>query len=293
VDVFEQVARGALVCPITKSRLAAHNGHLATVDDDRRFPVLDGVPVLLPDTGTAEAYLAEEAGAMAAEYHQDSGLVGLRRRLDGWINRRHTRPPALEEALRKIVWEQGENAIVLSIGGGPDRWAAHITNLNIDRFANVDVVGDAYALPYADGSVDSILCWAVIEHLEFPGRAIAEMRRVLKPGGLTLLNTPFLQAFHAYPNHFQNLTVAGQNRMLERTGFVVKASGAHGATFALIDLCSVYVRSFLPGRLLPGLVARVLRLLAVITAPLDRRLAQHPNGHIIASNVFSLAERVE
>jgi hypothetical protein len=37
----------------------------------------------------------------------------------------------------------------------------------------------------------------------------------------------------------------------------------------------------------------MLRLLVVITAPLDRRLAQHPNGHIIASNVFSLAERVE
>jgi SAM-dependent methyltransferase len=37
----------------------------------------------------------------------------------------------------------------------------------------------------------------VIEHLEFPERAVAEMYRVLKPGGLALLNTPFLQAFHA------------------------------------------------------------------------------------------------
>jgi hypothetical protein len=80
--------------------------------------------------------------------------------------------------------------------------------------------------------------------------------------------------------------------MLERAGFDVQASGAQGATFALIDLCSVYVRSFLPGRLLPGLISRMLRLLAVISAPLDRRLAQHPNGHVIASNVFTLAERM-
>jgi SAM-dependent methyltransferase len=253
--------------------------------------MVDGVAILLPDAGAADAYLAEEGGAMASEYRQERGVVAVRRRLDGWINRRHTRPPALADALRQVVWEQDEGAIVLSIGGGPDRWADHITNLNIDRFPNVDVVGDAYALPYADGSVDSILCWAVIEHLEFPERAVAEMHRVLKPGGLALLNTPFLQAFHAYPNHFQNLTVVGQDRMLERAGFVVKASGAHGATFALIDLCSVYVRSLLPGRVLPGLIARILRLLAVITAPLDRRLAQHPNGHVIASNVFSLAER--
>jgi SAM-dependent methyltransferase len=273
------------------SRLSLQDGELVAADGARRFRVIDGVPVLLPDGGTADRYLAEEGGAMATEYRGARGLVALRGRLDRWVNRRDTRPAGLREALRQVVWEQGPDAIVLSIGGGPDRWGAHITNLNIDRFANVDVVGDAYALPYADGSVDSILCWAVIEHLEFPERAVAEMHRVLRPGGLALLNTPFLQAFHAYPNHFQNLTVVGQDRMLERAGFVVSASGAHGATFALIDLCSVYVRSFLPGRVLPGAIARLLRLLAVITAPLDRRLAEHPDGHVVASNVFSLARR--
>jgi SAM-dependent methyltransferase len=273
------------------SRLSLQDGELVAADGARRFRVIDGVPVLLPDGGTADRYLAEEGGAMATEYRGARGLVALRGRLDRWVNRRDTRPAALREALRQVVWEQGPDAIVLSIGGGPDRWGAHITNLNIDRFANVDVVGDAYALPYADGSVDSILCWAVIEHLEFPERAVAEMHRVLRPGGLALLNTPFLQAFHAYPNHFQNVTVVGQDRMLERAGFVVSASGAHGATFALIDLCSVYVRSFLPGRVLPGAIARLLRLLAVITAPLDRRLAEHPDGHVVASNVFSLARR--
>jgi SAM-dependent methyltransferase/uncharacterized protein YbaR (Trm112 family) len=291
VEVLEQVARGALVCPVTRSRLSAQNGHLVAADGERRFRVADGVPVLLPDAGAASEYLAEEGGAMASEYGRERGLVALRRRLDGWVNRRDTRPPALRQALRQVIWEQGEDAIVLSVGGGPDRWGDHITNLNIDRFPNVDVVGDAYALPYADGAVDSILCWAVIEHLEFPERAVAEMHRVLRPGGMALLGTPFLQAFHAYPNHFQNLTVVGQDRMLERAGFVVNASGGHGATFALIDLCSVYVRSFLPGRLLPGLIARMLPLLAVATAPLDRRLAQRPNGHVIASNVFTLAER--
>jgi SAM-dependent methyltransferase len=290
MGVREQVEAGALVCPLSGSPLRMDDGHLVTDDGARRFPLLDGVPVLLPEVG-CDAYLSEEGGAMAAEYEQERGLIALRRRLDGWVNRRDTRPRALKEALQKVVWDQGGDAIVLSVGGGPDRWGDHITNLNIDRFANVDVVGDAYALPYADESVDSILCWAVIEHLETPERAVAEMHRVLKPGGLALFNTPFLQAFHAYPNHFQNLTVVGQERMLERAGFVVEASGAHGATFALIDLCSVYVRSFLPGRLLPGIAARLLRLLAVVTAPLDRRLAEHPNGHVVASNVFVLARR--
>jgi SAM-dependent methyltransferase len=293
MDVLQQVADGALVCPVSRSRLSVQGGSLIAAGDDRRYRLLGGVPILLPDEGSAHDYLAEEGSAMAHEYRQERGLVALRRRIDSWVNRRDTRPSALVEALRRVVWEQGENPIVLSIGGGPDRWGDHITNLNIDRFPNVDVVADAYALPYADGSVDSVLCWAVIEHLEFPDRAVAEMHRVLKPDGLALLTTPFLQAFHAYPNHFQNLTVVGQNRMLERAGFVVESSGAIGATFALIDLGSVYLRSFLPGRILPGVIARLLRLLAVATAPLDRRLAQHPNGHVLASNVFSLARRAE
>jgi predicted SAM-dependent methyltransferase len=34
-------------------------------------------------------------------------------------------------------------------------------------FANVDVVADAYALPYATGSVDAVHCEAVLEHLEW------------------------------------------------------------------------------------------------------------------------------
>ena len=30
------------------------------------------------------------------------------------------------------MWERDQDAIVLSIGGGPDRWGDHITNLNIE-----------------------------------------------------------------------------------------------------------------------------------------------------------------
>jgi SAM-dependent methyltransferase len=291
VDVLEQVRRGALVCPVSRSQLRLEDGALAAAEGGARYRLVEGVPILLPDEGDGRDYLAQEGGAMADEYGHERGLVALRRRIDNWVNRRDTRPPVLKQALERTVREQGPDPIVVSVGGGPDRWGDQITNLNIDRFPNVDVVGDAYALPYADGSVDGILCWAVIEHLEFPERAVAEMHRVLRPAGLALFNTPFLQAFHAYPNHFQNLTVVGQDRMLERAGFTIEASGAQGATFALIDLVSVYVRSFLPGRVVGGVIARLLRLLAVLTAPLDRRLAVHPRGHVVASNVFSLARK--
>jgi SAM-dependent methyltransferase len=43
--------------------------------------------------------------------------------------------------------------------------------------------GDAEALPFADSSFDAVIANFGIHHVEHPGRAIAEARRVLTPGG--------------------------------------------------------------------------------------------------------------
>jgi ubiquinone/menaquinone biosynthesis C-methylase UbiE len=45
-------------------------------------------------------------------------------------------------------------------------------------------VADAYALGLADGVADAVLGHSVLEALEHPLRALAEMRRVLRPGGV-------------------------------------------------------------------------------------------------------------
>jgi ubiquinone/menaquinone biosynthesis C-methylase UbiE len=42
-------------------------------------------------------------------------------------------------------------------------------------------------LPFADGSFDCVTCGWVIEHLPDPRPGLAEMGRVLKPGGSLLL----------------------------------------------------------------------------------------------------------
>jgi SAM-dependent methyltransferase len=52
------------------------------------------------------------------------------------------------------------------------------------------VQGDAYHLAFADGSLDCCLFMEVIEHLDQPERALAEIHRVLKTGGLLLIVFP-------------------------------------------------------------------------------------------------------
>lgn len=50
--------------------------------------------------------------------------------------------------------------------------------------------GDAYRLPFASASFDAVICSEVLEHLTDYPRALAEISRVLKPGGLFTPTVP-------------------------------------------------------------------------------------------------------
>jgi 2-polyprenyl-6-hydroxyphenyl methylase / 3-demethylubiquinone-9 3-methyltransferase len=51
------------------------------------------------------------------------------------------------------------------------------------------VRGDAYRLPYADGAFQVACAMDVLEHVDEPGRALAEASRILQPGGLFFFAT--------------------------------------------------------------------------------------------------------
>jgi 2-polyprenyl-3-methyl-5-hydroxy-6-metoxy-1,4-benzoquinol methylase len=50
--------------------------------------------------------------------------------------------------------------------------------------------GSVYELPYDSSTFDLVVCFSVFEHLHKPELALAEVRRVLSPGGLFLLGMP-------------------------------------------------------------------------------------------------------
>lgn len=52
------------------------------------------------------------------------------------------------------------------------------------------VLGDVEAMPFEDERFGTVVCTEVIEHVPDPARALREIRRVLKPGGVLIGSVP-------------------------------------------------------------------------------------------------------
>lgn len=95
--------------------------------------------------------------------------------------------------------------------------------LDVEDHASVDIVGDAHELPFEDQAFEQILCAEVLEHLHTPTQAVAEMARVLKPGGKLVLTIPFAYPVHEAPVDYQRFTEFGLKKLFGERGFEVTA----------------------------------------------------------------------
>ena len=100
------------------------------------------------------------------------------------------------------------------------------------------VQGDALALPFADGSFDRVIASEVLEHIPDDEQAMAELARVLRPGGTMAVTVPrcgpefvnwaLSDEYHNVPGGHVRIYRQRQLRgRLESTG--LRATGSHHA----------------------------------------------------------------
>jgi predicted SAM-dependent methyltransferase len=88
--------------------------------------------------------------------------------------------------------DQVETPLRIDVGGGLEPKPGYV---NVDPYAAAaDVRNHAWDLPYAACTVDEINCTHVLEHIEKRKVSVvlAEFFRVLKPGGLLVVEVPDL-----------------------------------------------------------------------------------------------------
>ena len=78
---------------------------------------------------------------------------------------------------------------------------------------------DGLSIPAGDGEFDSVYCKQVLEHVERPEPLLADVARVLRPGGLFAGSVSQLEPFHSLS--VGNMTPYGLTRMAERSGLEV------------------------------------------------------------------------
>jgi ubiquinone/menaquinone biosynthesis C-methylase UbiE len=134
----------------------------------------------------------------------------------------HTAEQFTREKLTKIFTEKKQ---VLDIGGGlriskkqgnrfdPKRqWIADLATKVEYRIMDPvpdfqpDVVGDIHHMPFADNTLEAIVCESVLEHVEDPIRAAEELYRVLAPEGYCFVYVPFLYYYHPEKGYYKGRT---------------------------------------------------------------------------------------
>jgi SAM-dependent methyltransferase len=103
-----------------------------------------------------------------------------------------------------------------------DDSAANLTRAELRRqgVTNAEVmVGDVHALAHADAEFDVVHAHQVLQHLADPVRALREMVRVTRPGGVVAVRDSDYAAFAWYPR------LAGLDRWLELYQAAARANG--------------------------------------------------------------------
>jgi len=104
----------------------------------------------------------------------------------------------------------------------------------IGKYTPLDYECEITDIPVPDATFDAVICTEVLEHVPHPIEALAEMARILKPGGRLLLTAPLGSHLHQEPFHYYGgYTPHWYKRFLAENGFEVESIVRNEGFFSL------------------------------------------------------------
>lgn len=184
-----------LCCPVHREGLRASDAGLVCPVDGAVYPLADNIAVMLPDATERARVLgtdwsSDKQDASPLDFYNQtrdhdqycrSQLDDVRRDVERWLPSVKTAGPVLEIG-------SGKGAVQ---GVGGDYVAVDYSFTALRQYINPSyqrVCATAEQLPFLDGSFRFIFTIAALEHVPNADRAIDEIARVLKPGGVAYLH---------------------------------------------------------------------------------------------------------
>ncbi|MFN4338723.1 class I SAM-dependent methyltransferase [Parvibaculum sp.] len=256
-------------------------------------PVVAGQPVLIdfPESAIPRAWFERE--------RESYSLVAERRDLPRTIKAylfgtRDISKRNFEKFRSEVLSSAGSSPLVLMVGAGQKGMGTEVlyddprilvAAFDIYPSPNTLFAADAHNIPLKDESVDAVCVQAVLEHVLEPSRAVSEILRVLKPGGIVYAETPFMQQVHEGAADFTRFTELG-HRWLFRDFDEIERGAIGGPGLSVYWSMKYFFRGLTRSRKMANVLSVPFGLLAL----LDRFM---PRAHILdgANGVYFMGRK--
>ena len=126
----------------------------------------------------------------------------------------------------------------MDLGIGDEAW----------DYTRLDAIADLTQIPFRDGAFDAAVNIVTLEHVREPRRVLAELARVLRPGGKLLLVAPLEWEEHQQPHDYFRYTRYGLTFLLDEAGMDCDIRPV-GGFFRLMSRRLFNALQFFPGPL--------------------------------------------
>ena len=296
-----ETLQGSLRCPVCRANLRLVDQHIACTNPacDTRFPVVDGIPVILNERSSVfsiDDFVSHRDGFFGNQ--QESSLKNAVRRSIPAISK-NIKGKSNYTRLTQFLLRESVAPRVLVLGGsilgqGMEPLARNtsieLLESDVSFGPRTALICDAHDIPFEDGTFDGVIAQAVLEHVADPPRCCEEIFRVLKDRGIVYAETAFMQQVHGGRYDFTRFTHLGHRRLFRK--FEEIDSGAVcGPGMALAWSYEYFLLSFASSRTMRRVISAFAAFTSFYLKYLDHYLINRPGALDAASGLYFMGRK--
>lgn len=168
-------------------------------------------------------------------------------------------------------------------------WGSDLSHSQYLGEARLDAFARAEAQPFRAASFDTVLGLSMLTYLSEPARMIEEAHRVLRPGGVLILEFTQMVPLHDEPWDFFRFTRYGAEHLLKQAGFEPLEYIPIGGLWSRVGLSTIARLNRInrgPTRILTELPVRLLYIVVQLGCELLDRLCFDPRevlSHLVVA----------